>query len=210
MQIVDQELRLHVEKTLIMRDRLDVGPEGLVVVEIADVMAEERMTSPAHRERRLQLAAQGERRCAAGDRQGDRSWRIAPRAANRQLDPGDEPRHRVVATEMNRPVVHEEEIGDPRQAFERIAVLVGDRLVGSIAAGHHQGNAVQLAEEQVVQGGIRQHHAQPGIARRDSRGHASVRPSRATGRWAGGVRGAAIPPRARPRRSRGPRRDPPP
>ncbi len=174
MQIVDQELRPQVEKSLIMRDRLGVGAEGLVVIEIADVMAEEGMTSPAHRERRLQLATQGQRRPAALDRQRNRSWRIAPRAANRQLNPGDDPRHRVVASQVNRPVMHEEEIGDACQAFERIAILIGDRLVGSIAAGHHQGNAVQLAQEQVMQGSIGQHHAQPRVSRRDALGHACV------------------------------------
>src|SRR5262245_18277152 len=82
-QIMDQELRPEIEKPLVMRDRFPEGPEGCVMVEIADVVAEERVMAPAEGDRRLELAAQGDGRHARLHRQGQRSGRIAARAANR-------------------------------------------------------------------------------------------------------------------------------
>ena len=52
----------------------------------------------------------------------------------------------------------------PRRRVEGVVIVVGDRLVGSIAAGHDQRGAVELAQEQVVQGRVRQHHAEERVA----------------------------------------------
>jgi hypothetical protein len=35
----------------------------------------------------------------------------------------------------------QQQVGDPRQALDGIAVLEGDRLVGGVAAGHHERHA---------------------------------------------------------------------
>ena len=50
----------------------------------------------------------------------------------------DHAHDRVVGAGLDRPVVDEEQVGDPRQPLERVVVAVGDRLVGHVAAGHHQ------------------------------------------------------------------------
>ena len=97
MQIVDQKLRLRVEKSLVMRDRLDVGPKGLVVVEIADVMAQERMASPAQGEGRLQLAAEGEDRSAGTRSAGGAA--VARRPASARI--GSSPPATIRVTESS-------------------------------------------------------------------------------------------------------------
>lgn len=69
MPVMHKACRLETEETLIMRNRLAVGSECLVVVEIADVVAEEGVAPAAERERRLELAAECERGSSARDRQ---------------------------------------------------------------------------------------------------------------------------------------------
>jgi hypothetical protein len=55
--------------------------------------------------------------------------------------------------------VNEEGIGDSSQALQRLVVSVGDRLVGDVAARHDERRA-RVGEQQVVQGRVRQHHAE--------------------------------------------------
>jgi hypothetical protein len=43
--------------------------------------------------------------------------------------------------------VQEKQVGDRPQSLERILVPVGDRLVGDVGAGHHQGRAAGLQEQ---------------------------------------------------------------
>src|SRR5262249_13112752 len=92
-------------------------PEGVVMIEVADVMTEERIPIPAERESRLELSAERERRVGARDRQADRAGGIASRAPDGQLGPGDDPRDRVVAPQVDRPVVEEEEVGDAGESL---------------------------------------------------------------------------------------------
>ena len=58
------------------------------------------------------------------------------------------------------------------QALERVVVAVGDRLVGDVAAGHHERRA-RVGEQQVVQRRVGEHHAEvaerAGRPRRDRR-----------------------------------------
>ena len=61
----------------------------------------------------------------------------------------------------------------PREALERVVVLVGDRLVGDVAAGHHQRHA-DVGQQQVMQRRVRQHQAELVRARRDRRRHRHV------------------------------------
>ncbi len=74
--------------------------------------------------------------------------------------------HRVVGARLDRAVVDEEAVGDRGQALQRLGVVEGDRLVGDVAAGHHERHA-GVREQQVVQRRRRQHHAEVGLARRD-------------------------------------------
>ena len=57
------------------------------------------------------------------------------------------------------------------------ASSVRDRLVGDVAAGHHQRPA-GVGEQQVVQRGVGEHHAKLGRARRDARRRGRIGPAR--------------------------------
>jgi hypothetical protein len=55
-----------------------------------------------------------------------------------------------------RPVVDQEVVGDLSQLVEGLFVPVGYRLVGVVAAGHHE-RYPRVAQEQVVQRGVGEH-----------------------------------------------------
>ena len=65
----------------------------------------------------------------------------------------------------------------PREALARVVVAVGDRLVGHVAAGHHQ-RLADVREQEVVQRAVREHHPELGRARGDRGGDARVAPPR--------------------------------
>ena len=69
---------------------------------------------------------------------------VAARAAQDDGPAGDDPRHRVVAARLDLAIVDQEEVGDAAEPLERLVVAIGDRLLGEVARGHHQG-PVQLA-----------------------------------------------------------------
>ena len=77
---------------------------------------------------------------------------------------------------MDRPVVRQKDVGDAGQALESVVVVVGDRLVGAVAAGHDQRPAGQAAKQQMVQRRVGQHDAQEGIAGRDCLGDGDAGP----------------------------------
>ena len=64
-----------------------------------------------------------------------------------------------------------------RQPRDGILVLVRDRLVGDVAARHHQ-RLADVGEQQVVQRAVREHHAQLRRPRRDRGGHPGAGPAR--------------------------------
>ena len=88
-------------------------------------------------------------------------------------------RHRIVGTGVDRAFVHEERIRDCGQALACVRVLVGDRLVGDVAARHHQRHRVaEITEQQVVQRRVCQHQAEIRGARGDALGDRRIRPAR--------------------------------
>lgn len=64
----------------------------------------------------------------------------------------------------------EEGVRDPGEPGERVAVAVGDGLVGEVPAGEHV-RAGEVGGEQVVDRRVRQHEAESAVARRDGSGH---------------------------------------
>jgi hypothetical protein len=62
----------------------------------------------------------------------------------------------------------EDVVGDAREALARVVVAVGDRLVGDVAARHHERRR-GVGRQQVVQRRVGQHHAELGAARGDRR-----------------------------------------
>ncbi len=73
-------------------------------------------------------------------------------------------------------------IGDPAESLPGIGIVVTDRLVAEVAAGHHErgqrlrSRAGHGAEQQVVQWRVREQHADERIARRHERRQAAVVP----------------------------------
>ena len=64
---------------------------------------------------------------------------VAARAAHHQRPRRrTRPHDRVVGARVDRPVVDEEQVGDAREPLERVVVVVGDRLVGDVAARQHE------------------------------------------------------------------------
>ena len=103
---------------------------------------------------------------ACRDRQREHAGDGAAGAPQRQRAAARDPQHRVVGAGLDRAVVAEHEVGDRPEPLERVVVAVGDRLVGNVAAGHHQ-RLADVAQQQVVERAVRQHHAELGRARRD-------------------------------------------
>ena len=169
MHVVGDDQRLDREQALEMGDPGLERPQGLPVAQIADVVTDPGSASASETERVLELGAATENRAGGLERQGDARGRETSRAADqnrclahRRVDGADD---RVVAADVDRTVVEEERVGDRREPLERVGILVGDRLVGAVAGGHHQ-HVPGGPREQVVKGRVGQHHAEVARARR--------------------------------------------
>ena len=64
--------------------------------------------------------------------------RTSAAVASRPRPDRDRADHGVIGTGLDRPVVNQQQVRDSRQPRERVVVAVGDRLVGHVAARHHQ------------------------------------------------------------------------
>ena len=130
-------------------------------------------------ERALELgAARPARGRAAGDGQRERAGAVAARAPQRQRAA----RATTRTTESSVRVWigrswSRNSVGDAAEPLAGVVVLVGDRLVGEVAAGHHQ-RLADVGEQQVVQRRVRQHHAELAAPRRDRGGDARAGPPR--------------------------------
>ena len=76
---------------------------------------------------------------------------------------GHRAQHRVVRPRVDRAVVEQHDVGDRVEPLERVVVLVRDRLVGDVAARHHE-RLAGVGEQQVVQRRVREQHAEVGRA----------------------------------------------
>ena len=195
MLVVDDHLRHDREQPLEVLDPRLEGLQHLERLEVADVVADPRPRALGDAERALELRPAREQIAARGHGQRQRVGHEAARAPHQQRPPiGHGPQHRVVRARVDRAVVEEHEVGDRSQPLERVGVLVGDRLVGDVAARHHE-RLADVGEQQVVQRRVRQQHAEVGRARRDRRRHRRVRRAAARARSAGRGRRAEPPPR---------------
>ena len=91
-------------------------------------------------------------------RQREHARDRAARAPQRQRPPARDAQHRVVGARLDRPVVRAGRSAIGAEPLERVVVLVGDRLVGHVAAGHHQ-RLADVGQQQVVERAVREHHA---------------------------------------------------
>jgi hypothetical protein len=158
-QVVGDHLGLDREQASEVPDPLGEGAEGLVVLQIADVMGDEGVAALGQAEGVLELGPAGQDVPRERPGQPERLGREPPRASQGQLAPPERPHHRVVGPDVDRAVVDQEPVGDPPEPLQRLVVPVGDRLVGHVPAGQHD-RASHLGQQQVVQRRVRQHHPQ--------------------------------------------------
>ena len=154
-------------------------------------------------ERALELGSAGQQ-LARGDRQRQRLGHVPARAAQQQRARRRDGAHdRVVGARADRAVVHEDVVGDARQA------LAAHRRRGRRSARRRRCRwssraARGVGQQQVVQRRVGQHHAELGAARRDRRRDAARRRAAARGRsGARGPSAAAPRPPQRDQRPRG-------
>ncbi len=165
-QVVCDDLGHDLEQLLEVRDAVLQRRQRLVVLDVADVVAAPRAIALRDAERVLLLGAGAEHVAWRGDRQVERGRHVAARAAHEQRALADDADDGVVGARRDRAVVDEEAVGDRAQALERVGVVVGDRLVGDVAARHDERHA-GVDGEQLVQRRVREHDAEVGRAGRD-------------------------------------------
>ena len=176
--VVDDDLGRDREQALEVLDPRLVGLQHLVGLEVADVVRDPRPRALRDAERALQLRPAGEQR--------------PRRATGSASASGTNPRERRISSGRRSGTARSTEssvrvwIGRswsssrsamPVEPAQRVVVLVRDRLVGDVAARHHQ-RLPDVGEQQVVQRRVRQQHAEVGGARRDRGRHRRVRPPR--------------------------------
>ena len=180
MQVVDDNRRHHGEQALEGLDSLGERAERREVLQVSDVVADPGAFTPGEAEGVLELgpAGQQRRRRAAGkrERRGHEAARAPQEGGSCASADLDGAHHRIVGARLDRPVVEQEQVGEAGEAFERVAVLVGDRLVGDVAAGQHQCRG-DVERQQVVKGRVRQHHAELARPRGDRLGDRGVAPA---------------------------------
>ena len=164
------------EQALEVLDALAEGAQRLVVLEVADVVADPGALALGEAEGALQLGAAGQQRprrrrpAARASRARSRASgaaAAAPAARRRRARPS----RRCACGSAGRGRGSGRR--SPPSRSQRVVVAVGDRLVGDVAAGHHQ-RLAGVGEQQVVQRRVGQHHAELARAR--------ARPRRATAR----------------------------
>ena len=175
-EVVHHQLGLHGEQPLEVRDALAERAQRLVVLEVADVVADPRAGALGDPEGVLLLGAAGEQ-AGAGGRNRERQLRghVAARAAQQLRPSGRHAHDRVVGPRLDRAVVQQEEIGDAGEPLARVLVAVGDRLVGGVAARHHE-RLPHVREQEVVERRVGEHHAQVRRSRRHRLRHGRRRP----------------------------------
>ena len=132
------------------------------VLQVAHVLAEDRLTVLDQAEGVLELAAEGQNLPVFGETHGQRNRRrrIAPRPAQQARPAQVDAQDRIVDPAGDFPIVHQGEVGDLGQLCA--GLVVGDALrpARDVAAGHDH-RPGQAAQHQVMQRRVGQHEAQP-------------------------------------------------
>ena len=128
----------------------------LGVFQVADVLAQEERSPFGQGEGRFLLRAAGQHaRAIRLQEQG--LWGVATAAPEKIRLPVKDPQQGVVAAGDDVPVMHQEPVSDALQVFHCLVVVIHDRTIGTVGAGHDQ--CVEPFHEQVVEGGIGEHDA---------------------------------------------------
>ena len=135
MVVTGHEFGLYPEQFAQMVDGLVVRVTGGVILEIADVLAQDGAVKVGQADGALQFGA------------GCQQWRNMKRQRNcpRGIAAGpavekrrtlENPDDGIILADLDRPVVDQKRIGDRSQSFSGVFVVEGDRFIGCIAARH--------------------------------------------------------------------------
>ena len=195
-QVVGDRQRRPVEQALQLADGLLEPAEGGEVVEVAQVLRDDRLAAFGQADGDLHLGAD---RQHGGPTHGqlDRLGRVPAAPAQRARRPRHDAHDRVVHPGVDGPIVEQEAVGQRTQPLERVGVLAGDRLLAAVAAGHHLQGRPQVGE-QLLQRRGRQEEPHLGQRGRHAGGERGARPQRtehdgADGRDEGRRRGSLHP-----------------
>ena len=157
-----------IEQGRVIRIRLDKGIPRQGLIQLAQMMAQQRLPVLDQTDRRFHLPTIGhDLRCALKPRgQRDRPWHLPPRTAQHHPPPPHQALDTVIQPARNIAVVHDEPVDNRGQLVARLLVADHLRLARQVARGHHQGPA-HGTDQQMVQRRIGQHPPHHPLPRRD-------------------------------------------
>ena len=172
-QVVGYRHRLHPQHMQQMADRFLQEVHGRGVVQVADMLRQERLVPARHADGGLQMPADRQNR-RDGARQPHRHRHETPPAPQESGSTRQHPDHRVIGADDDVAVMIDHGIRDPGQPPVRLGVADRERFAAGIGGGHDQRQLLRfvqpsrpgrpsgrLVKKQVVQGSIGQHDAQP-------------------------------------------------
>jgi hypothetical protein len=174
-QVAGNDLRLHPEQALEVGNALLVRGERFVVLQVADVVAEEGVLAARQAEGILELGS-GSQQGRQGEGQAERVGGVAARPADRIQTASCQAGDRVVHPHVDRPVVQQEGICQAGQTLAGLLVAIGDGLFAQVSAGHDQqfGETLLWLEQQQMQRSVGQHDAQRTLPGSHTTGHARL------------------------------------
>src|ERR1051326_4169445 len=113
------------------------------------MMADESVIIASKTESILQLRAASENLLLEMKFRSDGPRRITARSSQHHLSTRAHARYGIIGAHLDAPVMEEKVVGDTIQTFCRLALLITDRLVGDIAACHHE-RTVQTIEQKIM------------------------------------------------------------
>src|SRR5437868_5666147 len=106
------------------------GAQRLVMIQIADMLADKRLPSHHQRNRVLQVRPDGEQRTLNG-KSSHSAGRVAPRTTQYGRPKCTDPSYRIINSPRNWALADQERIRNAGQAVASIVILVSDRLAAA-------------------------------------------------------------------------------
>ncbi len=156
MQVVRDAFGINAEETAHVLDGPFEHLHGFEILEVPDMLAEDRVMLARETERVLQFAAARED-LLDGRGEIDRMRRVSARAPDHAVAAFERAHDRVIRWHVDAPVVREEVLGESVQPRRDLFVAACDWLLGQVAGGHDQRIVRRAFEQQMMQRRIRQH-----------------------------------------------------
>ena len=137
MQVADQRLRPNIKHPLKVSDLSFIVLQGLQILQVPDVLAEEGMLSFPEAEAGLLLRTAGQQMLLLR-RDCHRLRHIAARSPGKILMPVKYPAERIITARLNQAVVEQISVRNPFQRLHCALVVLQDRRIREICACHHQ------------------------------------------------------------------------